>query len=116
MCNNWFFRKRKIELKVKKSSKHAKDSNCQILQPAAAIFQEPESSSEEEDINKQNNGHQDEEYNHENTDLGCAKEMLLPHEHVTGNALSQRQKPATKTGSHQSKNKTEPYAMSGKGF
>ena len=86
------------------------------MQPVAAIFHDPESSSEEEHINKQNNGYQDEEYNDDNTDLGCVKERLLPEEHVTGKALSQRQKSATKTGSHQSKNKTESYAMSGKGF
>ena len=47
----WYclFRKRKIELKVK-SSKLAKDSNSQSLQPSAAIFQESQDDTDDETI------------------------------------------------------------------
>ena len=46
----WYclFRKRKIELKVK-SSKLAKDSNSQSLQPSAAIFQESQHDTDDDE-------------------------------------------------------------------
>ena len=109
-----FFRKRKIELKVQKPVKDRKIGNSsQILRPAAAIFQDSEYTSDEEDPHSvQVMQHSENEINH--SENGKYEEEGLLQDRPEENQGNAGQKHKSPKSDKASKVKKGFNAISGK--
>ena len=110
-----FFRKRKIELKVQKPAKHRGAGNSsQILRPAAAIFQDSEyTTDEDEPHNVQLMQHPENEDNHSENGK-YEKEGLLLQDSLGENQGIHGQKHKNAKSDKASKVKKGFNAISGK--